>query len=165
MPFNLLKVYNQLLEFLGMNVHQRTQSLMGVFQRDIQNNNGFSFRGKRINPTPGQQEPMARLFAHLTTEVVNPETKHREFERKRSERLHWLRYHIEERKNQGMLVFSIRETGQIRTYILDEDENYVIVLEAFRNQTEYYLLTAYYLDGRNPDKMKNKYKRRLSDII
>lgn len=165
MPFNLLKVYNQLLEFLGMNVHQRTQSLMGVFQRDIQNNNAFGFRGKRINPTPGQQEPMARLFVHLTTEVVNLETKHREFERKRSERLHWLRYHIEERKNQGMLVFSIRETGQIRTYILDEDENYVIVLEAFRNQTEYYLLTAYYLDGRNPDKMKNKYKRRLPDII
>jgi hypothetical protein len=138
---------------------------MGVFQRDIQNNNAFGFRGKRINPTPGQQEPMARLFVHLTTEVVNLETKHREFERKRSERLHWLRYHIEERKNQGMLVFSIRETGQIRTYILDEDENYVIVLEAFRNQTEYYLLTAYYLDGRNPDKMKNKYKRRLPDII
>lgn len=165
MPFNLLKKYNQLLEFMGMNAYQRIQSLKGVFQRDIQHNNAFEFRGKRINPTPGQQEPMERLFTHLTTEVVNPETKHREFELRRSERLHWIKYHIEEKKNQGMLVFSIKELGQIRTYILDQNENYVIVLEAFRNQSEYYLLTAYFLDGRNPDKMNNKYKRRLMDMI
>lgn len=165
MPFNLLKVYNQLLEFMGMNVHQRTHSLKGVFQRDIQNNNVFRFRGKRINPTQGEQEPMERLFIHLTTEVFDPETKHREFEQRRSERLHWIRHHVEEKNNTGMLVFSVRELGQIRTYIHDVDENYVIVLESYRDQTEYYLLTAYYLDGRNPEKMRNKYKRRLPGVI
>jgi hypothetical protein len=165
MPFNLLKVYNQLLEFVGMNAHARTQSLLGIFKRDIENNSAFRFRGKRINPTQGEEEPMERLFNHLTKEVSDQVTRHREFEPKRSERLHWIRYHVEEKKAQGMLAFSVSELGQIRTYILDNDENYVIVLESFRNKTQYYLLTAYYLDGRNPDKMKSKYKRRLPEIV
>jgi hypothetical protein len=108
---------------------------------------------------------MERLFNHLTKEVSDQVTRHREFEPKRSERLHWIRYHVEEKKAQGMLAFSVSELGQIRTYILDNDENYVIVLESFRNKTQYYLLTAYYLDGRNPDKMKSKYKRRLPEIV
>lgn len=165
MPFNLLKVYNQLLELLGMNEHQRIQSLRGVFQRDIGSNNEFRFRGKMINPTRGEEEPMDRLFKHLTTEVVDQATRHREFEMRRSERLHWLKYHIEERKNAGMLVFSVQEPEGIRTYILDDDENYVIVLEPYKSQTEYYLLTAYYLDGRNPKKIKAKYKRRLPEVV
>lgn len=147
-----------------MNPQTRTQSLLGVFKRDIENNNGFRFRGKRINPTQGQDEPMERLFIHLTTAIAD-ETRRREFEARRSERLHWIRHHVEEKKAIGMTVFSVKESEAIRTYILDDDENYVIVLESYRNQTEYYLLTAYYLDGRNPDKMRNKYKRRLPDVI
>ena len=165
MPFNLLKVYNQLLEFIGMNEHQKIQSLRGIFQRDIENNNAFRFRGKRINPTQGEEEPLERLFKHLTTEISDQATRQRQFEQKRSERLHWIRHHVEGKKKTGMVVFSVKELGQIRTYILDNDENYVIVLESFRDQSEYYLLTAYYVDGRNPDKMKNKYKRRLPDIV
>ncbi|HCZ35568.1 MAG TPA: hypothetical protein DHV26_06525 [Cytophagales bacterium] len=165
MPLNMLKVYNHLLEFTGMSSQMRTQSLLGVFKRDIENNNAFRFRGKRINPTKGEDEPMERLFKHLTTEITDQATRLREFEQRRSERLHWIRHHVEEKKNQGMLVFSVEELGQVRTYILDSDESYVIVLESFRNKTEYYLLTAYYLDGRNPYKMKNKYKRRLPDVI
>lgn len=165
MPFNLLKVYNQLLDFLGMNPHQRNQSLRGVFQRDIEHNAGFRFRGKQINPTKGNEPPMSILFTHLTTVIVNEETRQREFEIKRSERLHWVKYHIDEKKEAGMIVFSVAESSGVRTYILDDAEGYVIILEAYRNQTEYYLLTAYFLEGRNTDKIKAKYRRRLPDVV
>lgn len=71
MPLNLLKVYNHLLELMGLNPHQRNQSLQGVFQRDIANNPAFRFRGKQINPTKGNEPPMSVLFKHLTTEGRN----------------------------------------------------------------------------------------------
>ncbi len=63
-----------------------------------------------------------------------------------------------------MLVFSVQDTDGIRTYILDEDEKYVIVLAPARSGKEYYLLTAYLLEGRNMDKIKKKYARKLPDL-
>ena len=57
--YNLLKQYNALLEVDSMSPAQRTISLRGVFNRDIQNNNKFSFREKKIYPMP--KEGMDKL--------------------------------------------------------------------------------------------------------
>ncbi len=168
MPLNLLKVYNSLLELAALSEVQRTNSLKGVFRRDIEVNNNFKFRTKQIKPTTADGEySMERLFRHLTTCITDKATKHREFEMARSMRLHWIRHHIEGRKQDNLYVFSVDEPRcGIRTYIYDRDENYVIVLEPLRNGTEYYLITAYYLEGKDTarDKMMRKYKRRLSRI-
>jgi hypothetical protein len=66
-----------------------------------------------------------------------------------------------------MFVFSVAEPDGNRTYIYDKDEFYVIVLEPMRKKNEYYLLTAYYLDGKDKvrDKMLKKYRRRLPDVL
>ena len=48
-----------------------------------------------------------------------------------------------------MAVFSVEETDGKRTYIWDKDEDYIIVLEPLRNKDEYYLLTAYYMEGKD----------------
>jgi len=57
----------------------------------------------------------------------------------RSIRLHWIRHHIEEKKSDNMLVFSVTEpkVATARTYIYDKDEKYLIVLEPMRNRNEY----------------------------
>lgn len=166
MPTNLLKRYNALLELAALNEVQRNASLKGVFRRDIVENYNFKFRLKQIKPTTADgEDSMERLFRHLTTCVTDKATQHREFEMARSIRLHWIKHHVEERKSDNMYVFSVDEPRNgIRTYIYDGDENYVIVLEPLRNGTEYYLLTAYYLEGKDAarDKMMRKYKRRLS---
>lgn len=110
---------------------------------------------------------MARLFRHLTTVIADKSTNHREFEMARSVRLHWLRHHVEEKKPNNMYVFSVNEPAcGVRTYIYDKDENYVIVLEPLRNGQEYYLLTAYHLDGKDKarNKMMKKYSRRLGYV-
>lgn len=167
MPINLLKIYNQLLELDALNEVQRKRSLMGVFQRDFVNNAHLSFRAKKINPTPAEgQDTMDRLFNHLTTVVIDHKTNHREYDRSRSVRLHWIKYHIEETKKDNMLVFSVDEPTGIRTYIYDIDENYVIVLEPLRNKDEYYLLSAYYIEGKDKarNKMMKKYSRKM-DLI
>ena len=59
MPFNLTKQYNDLLDLLGMSAYERTQSLRGVFNRDIQDNPNFSFNGKPIYPTPKENGILA----------------------------------------------------------------------------------------------------------
>ena len=79
MPTNLLKVYNQLLELNSLNEFQRTASLKGVFNRDITYNANFSFRRKKLNPTPAEgQDTMERLFRHLTTVITDKETNKRD---------------------------------------------------------------------------------------
>jgi hypothetical protein len=170
MPFNLIKQYNSLLDIIGMDERSRIKSLLGIFNRDITTNIGFSFRGKPIYPTPKDngEDAMASLFNHLTRKMNDGEECHREFDCDRSIRLHWIRYHIEERKNTGILCFSVKEPTGYRTYIYDVVERYAIVLEPLRNNTAYYLLTAYPLKGKDSkrDKIMNKYnKRKLPHIL
>ncbi|MDR0565432.1 MAG: hypothetical protein LBG47_00100 [Prevotellaceae bacterium] len=109
---------------------------------------------------------MERLFTHLTTVMADKATKKRDFDMARAIRLHWIKYHIEEHKTSDMLVFSAVEPDGTRTYIYDKAEEYVIVLEPMRRKDEYYLLTAYYLEGKDRarNKMMKKYKRRLAKV-
>jgi hypothetical protein len=170
MPLNLLKTYNQLLNIDSMNEFHRKISLKGIFDRDITNNPDFSFRTKKIKPTPAEgQDSMDRLFMHLTTVIVDKNTSKREFDRSRSVRLHWIRHHIEERKSENIYIFSVKEPYGIRTYIYDKNERYVIVLEPMRDlkKNEYALLTAYHEDGKDKErgKIMKKYKRRLPDVL
>lgn len=141
---------------------------MGIFNRDIANNSCFAFRRKKINPTPADgQDTMARLFTHLTTVIIDKETRHREYDEARSARLHWIRYHVEEKKKDDMLIFSVEEPEGTRTYIYDKNEEYVIVLEPMKHVGEYYLLSAYHLEGKDKarNKMLKKYKRRLPSLL
>lgn len=170
MPLNLVKKYNSLLELCGLTEYQRKASLQAIFDRDIANNVKFLFRGKPIYPTPKEngEIAMANLFNHLTRKMENKEERHREYDPKRSERLHWIKFHIDEEKPENMLYFSVNEPNGFRTYIYDEIEKYVIVLEPLRNHTAYYLLTAYPLTGKDNqrDKIKQKYrKRRLPNLL
>ena len=170
MPFNLIKKYNDLLDIMGLSEAQRIESLRRIFNRDIQNNPHFTFNGKPIFPTPKDNGMVAmeNLFNHLTRKEVNKEIHHREFDTNRSQRLHWIRYHTEQRKADNMLYFSVAEPRSTRTYIYDIDERYVIVLEPQRNGSSYYLLTAYHLEGKDAarDKIMNKYRRRrLPNIL
>lgn len=168
MPLNLLKKYNALLELDALNPKDREKSLMGIFNRDIVNNSSLKFRGKQLNPTPQDGViSMNILFTHLTTHIIDGKTKEREFEIHRSRRLHWIKHHIDERKKEKMLVFSVKEPAGFRTYIFDMDENYVIVLEPLRKKDEYYLLTSFYIQGKDAmrDKFKKKYAKRLPDTL
>ena len=82
--------------------------------------------------------------------------------------MHWIKFHIEERKKNDMLIFSTKNGREKRTYIYDKTEQYVIVLEpkeAKKKDTHgneyiypyYYMLTAYKLEGK--DKKRNKIER------
>lgn len=168
MPFNQLKRYNDLLDITGMSPHNRNTSLKGVFDRDITNNANFKFRTKQITPTPlDGQITMDTLFRHLTTVMVDKKTRAREYDLHRSQRLHWVKYHLRETKKENMLVYSVKEPDGNRTYVYDKDEKYVIVLEPLRNKDEYYLLSAYYVRGKDAkrNKFEKKYKRRLPELL
>ncbi len=168
MPLNLLKTYNSLLELNIYNDFQRKQSLLGIFNRDIANNENFRFKGKQITPTPADGViKMETLFTHLTTVIIDKATRKREFDLDRSVRLHWVKYHIEERKPSNMYLFSIKEPDGLRTYLYDKDEKYVIIFEPLRDRSAYYLITAYYLKGKDAkrDKIMKKYNRRLNEIL
>lgn len=177
--FNLLKQYNALLELDDLTVPQRIKSLRGVFDRDIPNNPNFSFRMKKIYPIPADgANKVDLLFSHLTTKVVDPKTQHREYDRSRSVRLHWLRYHIEEHKQTEMLIFSTQKGRERRTYVYDKVEKYVIVLEP-KEETKldeqgkeyaykyYYLLTAFRLEGKDlhRNKIEKLYTKRHEELL
>lgn len=176
MPTNLLKRYNEFLELLHYDEVQRTQSLRLIFNRDISDNDQFLFRSKVIRPLKKEGEvDMETLFAHLTkktqqtTDENGRKIKSRDiFDIERSKRLHWIWHHIQELKN-DLKIFSIKERKDgrdvIRTYIYDEAEEYVIVLEPQRSNQDYYLLSAYYLDEPWASKnMRKKWKNKLQEL-
>jgi hypothetical protein len=169
MPLNLIKRYNAHLDLASMNPRQRDESLKGVFRRDVVNNQSFVFKTKQIHPTPKDDgiDALENLFNHLTRKVVDEKTKAREFDMHRSVRLHWIKHHVDERKSNNMIVFSVKEPKGNRTYIYDRDEKYVIVLEPLRKIDEYYLLTAFPVMGKDAARKtyEKKYKRRLPNIL
>ncbi|MEQ8623604.1 MAG: hypothetical protein RJQ00_02745 [Vicingaceae bacterium] len=174
MPFNLLKKYSELLEINHLSHPQRLKSLQGVFDRDITNNTGFKFRLKQIRPTTEDGvPPLQTLFKHLTTrndvDQKGNKLKSRSFELDRSARLHWIKYHIEEKNPEKLSVFSYEDRidgkSVVRTYVYDKDEEYVIILEPQRSKLDYYLLTAYHLNEPGGKKqIEKKEKRKLDDI-
>ncbi|KUF38634.1 hypothetical protein AS361_05195 [Myroides marinus] len=176
MALNLLKIYNTHLELSHFTEAQRTNSLRGIFDRDIANNEKFQFRTKIIRPLKKEGEiDMETLFSHLTkkSEEVTDENgvkiKARNiFDNDRSKRLHWIWHHIQEIK-ENLHVFSCEERkggkNVIHTYIFDAEENYVIVLEPQRSKQDYYLLSAYYLNEEWARKsMRKKWKKRLQEV-
>ncbi len=182
MPFNQLKTYPELLDLAYLPDKERDRSLKGIFDRDITNNEGFSFREKRIFPIKSDGKlDLEREFFHLTTEEIEQENedgkmeKHRVFDIHRSQRLHWIRVHIEEKIKDAskILIFSAVERDKkarkdvIRTYIYNKTQKYVIVLEPQpKSPSAYFLLTAYYLNRKYGEKaVDKKYKKRLADII
>ncbi len=179
MPTNLLKVYPDLLDILHLANHARTNSLRGVFNRDIERNVNFKFRLKQIHPILIDGEAtMSTLFNHLTREEIVETNadgtffKKRIFEKDRSMRLHWIKYHIEETKKDNIEIFSIIERDLKKrkdvtnTYIYDLKEEYVIVLEPQRSGNDYYLLSAYYLNKEYGHKtMQKKLKKKLNEVL
>ncbi|MFZ4526186.1 MAG: hypothetical protein ACOYOE_11765 [Chlorobium sp.] len=174
MPLNLLKKYPQLLELAHLNEKDRTDSLMRIFKRDIEDNAGFAFRKKQIRPLKKDgQTPMQVLFHHLTTRGEKDEkgndTKARSFEMARSQRLHWLRHHTQESGPVGVEIFSyedrIGRKDVIRTYIYDTAQEYVIILEPQRSRLDYYLITAYHLNEPGGKKqIQKKKKGKLAEV-
>jgi hypothetical protein len=169
MAFNLIKKYNQLLELGSFNEYQRKESLRQIFKRDFEECDQIIFNQKPVTPTPvdGVIE-METLFSHLITVMVDKVTRRREYDNHRAVRLHWVKHHLGNGKNENMYLFSVKEPEGYRTYFYDKDEKYVVVLEPLKNKNEYYLLTAYYLTGKDAkrDKIMSKYKkRRLNEIL
>lgn len=165
MSFNILKKYNELLDIRGLSVTDRKKSLWQIFDRDFIAGSQPIFNGKNIEPIPKVgQETMEVLFHHLTTTIVDKKIRKRDMDLLRAERLHWIVHHFKKYKNLPLDVFSTKDKDGIRTYIYDDTEKYVIVLEPFRNRNAYYLLTAYHLTGRNKNKIKSKIRRKLNQL-
>lgn len=176
MPINLLKKYPELLELNHLSEFDRNQSLRAIFKRDIEDNEKFEFRKKIIRPIKKEgQAPMATLFHHLTTRQDRDEKgrklRKRTFEMARSQRLHWIKFRIDEKKPEKVEVFSYEDRDQkqrkdvVRTYIYDKAEQYVVILEPQRSGTDYYLLTAYYLNEPGGKKqIEKKLKKKLLEV-
>lgn len=174
---NIIKKYPELLDLIGISDSERHYDLLTIFRRDIEDNEDFAFRKRRIYPLKVQGEAdMGRLFKHLTCEEVWMEDENgskypkRVFEMARSQRLHWILHHIKERTPVNLDVFTIEERDAKKrkvkkTYIYDKVEEYVIVLEHQRSDA-FYLLTAYYLNKEYGKKaLMKKMKRRLPNVI
>lgn len=174
MDFNTLKKYPDLLDLAYLTVPQRNVSLKNIFRRDIEDNTTFNFRTKIIRPIKKEgQIPMEVLLHHLTTKDDKDENGKklgsRSFEMARSQRLHWVKFHIEEQKKEDVDVFSFKDrlNGKsiIRTYIYDLKQEYVIILEPQKSGLDYFLLTAYYLnEPGGKDQIENKRKKKLPEV-
>ncbi|WP_163409120.1 hypothetical protein [Flavobacterium ajazii] len=179
MAINYIKRYNELLELNHLNERDRKISLKAIFDRDIADNQNFSFNSKIIRPLKKEDKiDVESLFKHLTYKTED-ETDNKGkviqtrdfFDFERSKRLHWILPHIESKIPDVINVFSainrIRGKDIIRTYIHNVKENYIIILEPQRSGQDYYFITAYYLEKKygGLNMIKNKYKNKLDEVL
>lgn len=158
-----MKKYNSLLELDAFDEEKRNDSLFGIFKRDFVESGNY-FREKKVLPSLAEsKEAMANLFEHLIT-IKNKPFQERVYDRYRAIRIHWIKYHLEEKLPGTLHVFSVKDKAAIRTYLYNEQESYVVILEP-RGKDRYYLLTAYYLLGRNKYKIEKKMKRKLESVF
>lgn len=172
--FNKLKKYPELLVLADLNEFDRTKSLRAIFDRDIIENDKFIFNNKQIYPVKTDEKfDLDRVFRHLITVDEDDKSKQREYDSYRSERLHWIRTHIDKNVMDSELTFfcaDYRDRSKrvtlVRTYIYNKKRKYVVVLEPQRNNTAYYLLTAYYLNKKQGIKqIEANLKKRLPYLI
>ncbi|MDH6306333.1 hypothetical protein M2459_002696 [Parabacteroides sp. PF5-5] len=165
MPFNATKKYDDCLDLLSYTESQRYKTLLSIYERDIYFNKKLIFFEKEVRPTQMNSDESTKmvLFSHLTCKSDSEEgvKKRDNFDMRRSERLHWIRHHIDACGGKGVFIFDhedrIRGKNTTRTYIYDKPHKYVIVLEPKRSNQEYfYLLTAYYLDEEYGEKQIDK---------
>jgi hypothetical protein len=176
MPLNLIKVYAELLDIAFLSEQERAASLQRILVRDIEDNPSLNFRKKIIRPIKGEEPDLQITLRHLTTadtEIDQKGTVHKKrfFEMDRSQRVHWIRHHLEERSVESVRVFSVEERDQrkrkyrIRTYLYDTDQNYIIVLDPQRSERDYYLITAYFINKKyGAKKMGKLWNKRLEGI-
>lgn len=114
--FNLLKTYPELLDIVSLSEKERHHDLQAIFKRDIEDNTNFAFRSWRIYPIKVQGEAdMGRLFKHLTCEEIEVECEDgkkypkRIFDIARSQRLHWIKHHIDEKTPSNIDVLVLRD--------------------------------------------------------
>ncbi|RXK81897.1 hypothetical protein [Filimonas effusa] len=181
MPLNQIKVYNQFLELPHLNEPQRAASLRAIFNRDIESNDTLAFRTKKIRPIKNAdgQPALDVLFDHLTKAAIEIKDSDGKIIKKRSDwddgrclRLHWVKHHIEERKADGFVVFSyidrIKGRGDVpRTYLYDQAEQYVVVLEPYTVTADYYLITAFHLtkDKGGTKQIAQKLAQKLDAVL
>ena len=177
MPFNSIKKYPELLELMHLGERERKKDLRDIFDRDITDNPSFIFNKKVIRPTKKDgQIDLGNVFNHLITEDFFEEgkdgkkIKRRQFESHRAHRLHWLKTHVDN-NIKNLELFSVEERDQrkrkniVRTYILNLEEKYVVILEPQNSNQDYYLITAYYLNKKYGLKqMKKKAKKKLPNL-
>lgn len=172
MPLNKIAVYPTLLSLESYNETQRKATLLSIYERDIFNNTSLKFRNNTVRPMKAVDSNDTKLthFSHLTCKTSKDEDgieRRNCFDLQRSKRLHWVRYHILESSPSRIKVFNymdrIRNKNYLRTYIYDEGESYIIILEPKRDTSEYmYIISAYYLDEPYAKKqIDQKYKKRL----
>ncbi len=172
MPFNLLKIFDALLEIDHLDERDRTLSIRRVFDRDF--DGSLQFIKKQIRPISiDGKSAVDVLFDHLTTrdevDEKGKKTGRRCFERYRSIRLHWIKFHLELSKPDIIDIFSVEDRidkkDVIRTYIYDRSNSYVIILEPQKSGRDYYFLTAYFLSEKaGINQIESKSKKRLPDI-
>ena len=88
----------------------------------------------------------------------------------RSQRLHWVKFHIDECLDKEVEFFSkeerVKGKNVFRTYIYDKKQKYVVVLQPQRSGTDYYLLSAYYLNRSYGEKiMKKKLRSKHHELL
>lgn len=59
--FNILKVYPELLDIIGLSERDRHHDLQAIFKRDIEDNSDFAFRSWRIYPIKAQGQKDVHL--------------------------------------------------------------------------------------------------------
>lgn len=110
---------------------------------------------------PEMEDGKEKIFWHLTHRE-DEATTDRLPDLRRCERIRWVRWLIENCRDDKVLFWDYKESnGQIHTYLWLKEEKFVVILKKYPNNSRR-LVTSYYVDKPKKEQtFMSKYKRKI----
>ena len=137
------------------------EDLYDIFLRDFVEH-PLTYRGKSVWFFPEKDDDKEVLFWHLTHRE-DRDTGERLPDHRRSERLPWVREILIQSSQPEIIDWDYEEgNGGIRTYVWLKENNFLIVMKKYTNNT-YRLITSFWVEYENTKrKLERKYINRLA---
>ena len=115
----------------------------------------------KVNSQPRRRHPFRgkmETFVHVITRESKYRGKgHREFERERANRIHWIKPILNQQDAFAIKVFSKEHSNkQMQTFFWYEDKDFVVLLREI--QPDFLLITAYCVDKQNKGQFTRWYR-------
>lgn len=123
----------------------------------------YKYARSKKDGLPAEFEQFYEKFVHIITRDAKlrrkGQSKHREFDSKRANRIHWIRPILEHCADPCITRFEfIEDDGSLREYFWCRAVQYIVIIEYIR--PDYALITGFCVDAENREYFQNKYTHR-----
>lgn len=154
---------DDLIPPLGIDpTEEHLEELYETFKKDFVNSNytidGYDVKIDLADSKEDGFEDYPHTFVKL---ITRGNKRKRVFDRKRANKIHWIRVILDNRQTEDIICFQYKEgNGSIRDYFWFKDGDYLVIMEKIT--PNYIIISGFHIDD---ERNRKYYQRRLDNCI